>query len=228
MRILREAGLHLLHGIRIGLIQSLAIGVRVGRMPLRKRFHQGALQVSAARGKGSGPFKHDQSTRIRVGIHRVVDMWTENPCLTPETHGAGGIELLRSPKGPRSLGMIEPPPQAIALVEVGLGLAARILGHKPGQIAQIRMQRRLVLGAWRSCATRKVAAIGTEFGALGLCILRLWLQLRDRQVMARAMMVWLLQSMQHANARTVMIAERTGIGRTPCHQGQDRRCREKA
>ena len=44
--ILREAGLHGFHGIGIGLIQSLAIGIGIRRMPLRESLDKGGLHVA--------------------------------------------------------------------------------------------------------------------------------------------------------------------------------------
>jgi hypothetical protein len=74
----------------------------------------------------------------------------------------------------------------------------------------------------------EIAAIRAEFRALRLCILDLRLKLRDGREMPGAMMVRRLQSMKHADARTVMPAQGAGIGCTSCIQGQDGGCCEKS
>jgi hypothetical protein len=123
--VLRELCRDVGHGGGIGRIQPRSVRLRVFNVSRRQARNQRLLARACLGGEGARLLHCGGGRRHCFFRHRQVDVGPEHQRLTPETHGAVGIELLRLTECALRLLVIEGIGQPQSLVEIDLRRCAR-------------------------------------------------------------------------------------------------------
>ena len=135
---------------------------------------------------------------------------TQDPGLAPQAHGALRVEVLGGAEGAGRFRVVEPPGEAITLVEIGARILALGPDRGPREPAEIVEERRLHLAPGRGRPLRKIATVGSEFGPCRRLGVGLMLSLRDFRPRRLHMLARMGQAMEKPHPRTVVIAQWTG------------------
>ena len=114
------------HFAGVGCVERRASGLRIVAVTHCERADQRLLAGARLARKCFGLLRGSEGRRDSILLHRKIDVGPEHQSLTPEAHGAVGIELLRHAEGTLRLAVIERVGKTQALVEIGL--RAFILG----------------------------------------------------------------------------------------------------
>ena len=136
--VVREGRGRRAHGLRIGLVERVAVPGDRGRRPRRGGRDECLLEGRGPRREARGLDRGDVGPgRLLRGHRVVVHVHGEDVRDAPPRHGALRRGLGRPCEARAGLVLVEAPQVAQALVEPGLGLG-RGAAHRPGQGAERR------------------------------------------------------------------------------------------